>query len=195
MNFDEMLSEVDKELKEASRLAEELDRLQLTNPDSPRLKILKQQISAHLDSALSKTERNRERIHKEKEKLDRAERLSFDLQRQITTLCATLILALLALSEVFGNTEGMRAAVGDASSSFAYSVAASILAMLLSVGPRLDWSLLKVSSDAPWHERALELVHEYVGKTLSFLRLVASTAALWFLFDGLLDLARFLSGV
>lgn len=195
MDSREDLTRATEELEEASRLGVELQKLRLTNPDSPRIKVLERQISNHIDSIQSSTSRTEEKLRERQEVLDRVERLSFDLQRQITTLCATLILALLALSEVFEETRGMRAAVGDASSAFAYSVAASIMAMLLSVGSGLDWSWARASSQAAWHERALGRFFEYVGTISSVLRIVASSAALWFLFNGLFDLAEFLSGV
>lgn len=142
-----------RELAEVRLLVEELNKLRLTDPGSPRLKTLENQIVPILDSVKSQTGRLREEMHKRSEIVDRAERLSFDLQKQMTPLSATLIVALLALSGVFKGTEGLRAAVGDASSAFAYSVAASVLAMLLSTMYEFDWSLLRAPSDAPRTKR------------------------------------------
>ncbi len=190
---DEEFAGAQRELAEVRLLVEELDKLRLTDPDSPRIKTLINQIDPILGSVESQTGRIREKMDKRSEIVDRAERLSFDLQKQMTTLSATLIVALLALSEVFKGTEGLRAAVGDASSAFAYSVAASVLAMLLSTTYGFDWSLLRAPSDAPRTERALGWCAEFVGRSFSWIRVAASTAALVFFFAGLFSLAGFLS--
>jgi hypothetical protein len=44
------------------------------------------------------------------EGIDRYERLTFDVQRQMATLCATLLVAILVLSAVFENAAGLRRA-------------------------------------------------------------------------------------
>lgn len=190
---DEDFAGAQRELTEVRLLVEELNKLRLTDPGSPRLKTLENQIGPLLDSVKSQTGRLREENDKRSEIFDRAERLSFDLQKQMTTLSATLIVALLALSEVFKGTEGLRAAVGDASSAFAYSVAASVVAMLFSTTYGFDWSLLRAPSDTPRTRRALGRGAELLGKSFSVIRGAASAVALGFFFGGLFSLAVFLS--
>jgi len=128
------------------------------------------------------------------EGIDRYERLTFDVQRQVATLCATLLVAILVLSTVFENAAGLRKGIGDVSANLVLAVGASVAAILISSGSGMDVSNIKPTADSPWYLRASIRVNGYGLKVVRLLELPAAVASFWFFFRAIATLAEFLSG-
>ena len=172
----------------------DLDKLGLIEPDSARIQFMERQISRTLDSTASDLERSMENVQEIEEGIDRYERLTFDVQRQMATLCATRLVAILALSTVFENVAGLRKAIGDMSANLVLAVGALVAAMLISSGSGMDVSNIKPTVDSPWYPRASIRVNGYGLKVVRLLELLAAVASFWFFFRTIATLAEFLSG-
>jgi len=172
----------------------DLDKLGLIEPDSARIQFMERQISRTLDSTASDLERSMENVQEIEEGIDRYERLTFDVQRQMATLCATRLVAILALSTVFENVAGLRKAIGDMSANLVLAVGALVAAMLISSGSGMDVSNIKPTVDSPWYPRAFIRVNGYGLKVVRLLELLAAVASFWFFFRTIATLAEFLSG-
>ena len=189
----EDVEKVRKQHKQVEEWIAELDKLRLTEPDSARIQFLEKQIDRTLDSATRDLQQSMEKVQEVEEGIDRYERLTFDVQRQMATLCATLLVAILALSTVFENADGLRTAIGDVSKNLVVAVGASVAAMLMSSAAGMDMNNVKPTAHAPWHLRAGVRVADYALKVIHLLGLLAAIASFWFFFRALVTLAQFLS--
>lgn len=161
-------------LKEVERIKGAIDELRITDPNSPRLEALSRQFEHLLSDIEKDLERSKEAALETQQTIEKIEDLIFDIQKQIITLSATFIVALLAFSAVFEGSTELLDTVGGASSSLIYAVVASITAMVLSGISRL---------------RSEDLV----GRIVVWIELAATAVSFGFFFRGLLIMARFLS--
>lgn len=192
------LKKVESDLAELSRLVEEANSLRITNPDSPQIKVLENQVESTTDSIRRTLDRHKEiseeGVQRAKETLEKVETLNLEVQRQLITLSATLIVALLALSEVFEDTPRIQATVGEVSSSLIYAIGASLLTIVFFSATLIDSDLLKgMPTDTSLKMKVLVGTLRWVGRSVRLLHFVASALTFWFFFNGLLTLANFLS--
>lgn len=162
-------------------IASELEVLHISQPDSPRIKTLLREFELLQKENERDFEKMNQKLEEVNQKTEKFEQLSFDLQRQIATLSATIVLALLALSEVFKGTPGLRSTVGDASSFFIFAVGASVGAIMIS-----SVQVLPLSEGD-------RLVQAF-GKFCFWLGLLFSLLSIWLFFTGILVMGNFLRG-
>lgn len=188
------MREIEEKMEFVQACRDEQAKLRITDPDSPRIPELEEQAASALGSARLQAERVQEEVREAQAGIDRFGRLSFDVQRQVATLSATLIVALLALSEVFEGTPGLRAAVGDASGGLIRAVGAAVIAMSLSAISGIEADHLRKADDVALHRRSFVPLFKLLSAASAVLTALATGASFWFFFDGLSALTGFLSG-
>lgn len=190
------LNKAKNDLTEVDRLIKEINRLRITHPDSPQIKVLENRVES-MTASIQRTldhhkETSEEGLRRVKETLEKVETLNLEVQRQLITLSATLIVALFALSEVFEDTPRIQATVGEVSSSLIYAIGASLLTIVFFSATLVDSDLLEGMPTTTF-QKVLDGIFRWVGRGARLLHLVTSTLTFWFFFNGLLTLANFLS--
>lgn len=187
-NSESPIQQARDDLAEVESLVKELADLRIVNPDSTQIEVLKKLIVSKTSSAENKLEQHQNKMKIEVQEarrgLEKIESLNLEIQRQLITLSATLIVALLALSEVFEDTPGIRTVVGEASSNLIYTIGASLLTIVFFGVSSVNNNLFKDSSLILW-----------TGKVAQFLHVIFSALTFYFFFQGLLELTRFLSAM